>query len=225
MNLAATIDHTNLSPATKRSQIEAICQETETYGFASACIHPYWVAPMAKQFPNTRLCTVINFPLGLQTTGHHEAERAVLAGAKELDIVANPAKISEANWKALEDELNTYRQVFSEITLKLIIESCDRSSEEIIQLTKICGETGFDYIKTSTGWGKEGATIEAITLIKTHAPKHLKIKASGGIKTAEQTLEMIKAGAHRIGTSNAIKIMEGCETHQGVLVARLKGRD
>ncbi|RYZ75279.1 MAG: hypothetical protein EOP04_33530 [Proteobacteria bacterium] len=121
MNLSTHIDHTILSPTAKRSQVEAICKETQTYGFASACIHPYWVAPMAAQFPNTRLCTVIAFPLGLQTTGQHEAERAVLAGAKELDIVVNPVQVSEANWKAIEDDLSTYRRIFSEITLKLII--------------------------------------------------------------------------------------------------------
>ncbi|RZK35184.1 MAG: deoxyribose-phosphate aldolase [Hymenobacter sp.] len=185
MNLRPYIDHTILSPIATRTQVAAICKESKDYGFASACLHPYWVAPMASQFPDTRICTVIAFPLGLQTTGLHEAERAVLAGAKELDIVVNPVQVSEANWRAIEDDLSAYRRIFAEITLKLIIESCDRSDDEIIHLTKICSETGFDYIKTSTGFGKGGATIQVVTLMQKHAQKTLKIKASGGIKTAE----------------------------------------
>jgi deoxyribose-phosphate aldolase len=207
MNLSTFIDHTLLAPTADEEQVVEICQETKRLGFASACLHPFWIAPMASRFPDTRLCTVIAFPLGLQTTGLYEAERAVLAGALELDIVVNPALVSRADWLLIEEDLLRYRRIFAEITLKLIIESCQRSDEEIIRLTELCSDTGFDFIKTSTGFAREGASLHAVALMKTHARAGLRIKASGGIKTLDQALAMIKAGAARVGTSSGASIL------------------
>lgn len=211
MDLRNAIDHTVLNPEAGRTQIVRLCEETLEHRFASACLHPHWVKEMARRFPALKLCTVINFPLGLSLDPLHEAERAVLAGASELDIVVNPALVMEGEWEAIEEELASFRRIFAEITLKLIIESCQRTDAEIIQLTELCSGVGFDFIKTSTGFAREGASLHAVELMAKHAQGDLKVKASGGIKSLAQAEAMLKAGASRIGTSSGIEILREFE--------------
>lgn len=207
MNLASSIDHTVLKPDATRAEVIKVCEETLEFGFASACIQPFWVAAMAERFPALRLCTVINFPHGMSINGLYEAERAALAGAVELDIVVNPALVAERAWDVISEELGSYRRIFPELTLKLIIESCQRTDSEIVRLTELCSDSGFQFIKTSTGFAREGATLHAVELMARHATKGLKIKASGGIKTKVQAEEFLQAGASRIGTSSGTSMI------------------
>lgn len=207
MKLSAYIDHTVLKPDASRAEVTKICEETLEHGFASACLNPFWVGPMKELFPSLRICTVINFPHGMGVVGMHEAERAVLAGALELDIVINSALVRERSWDQIREELSSYRRIYPELTLKLIIESCNRSDLEIVQLTEICSEVGFDFIKTSTGFAREGASLHAVRLMAKHLSHGLGIKASGGIKTRQDAEEFIRAGATRIGTSSGISII------------------
>lgn len=211
MDFPSTIDHTLLRPEASRAEIVKVCEETLEFGFASACLHPFWVKPMAERFPSLNICTVINFPLGLHTVVLQEAERAVIEGARELDIVVNPVHVMESNWDAIEEDLKSYRKIFQEIKLKLIVESSNRSDDEIIKLTEICSFTGFDFIKTSTGFAKEGASVRAVSLMAKHAKDGLYVKASGGIRTLADAWSMINAGAVRIGTSNGVALYQEYE--------------
>ena len=205
------IDHTALAVETPRLDILRLCEEVRSEGFASACIHPYWLKEMAPRFSDIRLCTVIGFPLGMQTIKLYEAQKAAEDGAVELDIVLNHAWVMDGQWASIAEELSSFRHVFPEITLKLIIETCRLSPEQIIKLTALASEASFDWIKTSTGFAASGATVEAVRLMKKHCKDGMQVKASGGIRSLESTLAMIEAGATRIGSSSGLAILKEFE--------------
>jgi deoxyribose-phosphate aldolase len=203
------IDHTLLAVEGSEAAVEQLCREAEAEGFASVCIHPYWLELMQPRFPRVKFCTVIGFPLGMQSRDvkFYEAQKAVEAGALELDIVINHALVMGQKWQELSDELKTYRRLFPEIGLKLIIESCRLKEDEIIKLCEISRLAGFDWIKTSTGFAASGATTKDVAVMKAHAGQRMAVKASGGIRNLKSAQEMIAAGAGRIGTSAGMTIL------------------
>lgn len=213
MNLNKYIDHTNLKAFASKSDIEKLCDEAIKYNFSSVCVNPYYVS-LANELlirSNINVCTVVGFPLGQNTkeVKVYESKIAVEEGADEIDMVINIAALKDKNYDYVEDEIKTIKEVIKDKILKVIIETCYLDEEEIIVMTNICNELGVDFIKTSTGFGTDGAKIEDVELINKHRNDKLQIKASGGIKTYEDAVNFINNGVTRIGTSNGIKIMEG----------------
>lgn len=212
MELNKYIDHTNLKAYATREDIEKLCDEARLYQFASVCVNPYYVT-LAKNLledSSVAVCTVVGFPLGQNTieTKEFEAIRAVESGADEIDMVINIAAVKNKDYDYIKEEIETIRDSIEGITLKVIIETCYLTEEEIIKLTEICNETYVNFIKTSTGFGTKGAEKKDVELMKKHKMDYLEIKASGGIKTLDQAYEMINAGATRLGTSSGVELMK-----------------
>ena len=213
MELNKYIDHTNLKAYTTKKDIEKLCEEAIKYKFASVCVNPYYVS-LANELlsrSNVAVCTVIGFPLGQNTTSvkEFEAIQAVQEGADEIDMVINIAALKDGNYAYAKEEIETIRDSIEGKTLKVIIETCYLTEDEIIKITDICNQTFVNFIKTSTGFGTAGAKIEDVKLINSKKADYLEIKASGGIKNYEQACDFIDAGATRLGTSNGVAIMEG----------------
>lgn len=215
MNLGKYIDHTILKPTTTLSDVQKLCDEAVEYDFFAVCVPPWWVknsvSILAGQPP--KIATVVGFPFGYPATTAKLAEvrQAIEDGADELDIVINLAALKSGDWSYLEMEMKTLlapiRQ--NKKLVKVIIESGVLANEEIRQCCKICGGMGVDYLKTSTGYAEKGATREAVQLMRHLLPSTIKIKASGGIRTYEQAIEMIEAGADRLGCSASVAIVTG----------------
>ena len=213
MELNKYIDHTNLNRAATKEDIEKLCNEANLYNFASVCIHPCYVE-YAKELlidSDVKVCTVIGFPLGMNTTEVkvYETKDALERGADEIDMVINVSYLKNKDYKYVENEIQRIRDVVKDKILKVIIEECCLTKEEIVDITNICNKCKVDYIKTSTGFDKGGATIESVKIINDNKSEEIGIKASGGIRDYEAALKFINSGATRIGTSSGIKIMEG----------------
>lgn len=206
------IDHTNLKMDASIRDIEKLCDEAIKYQFASVCVHPYYVSLASELLKDTNVevCTVIGFPLGMNTTATkvYEAIGAVENGATEIDMVINIGALKDKDYEYIKDEIEEIRDSIDGKVLKVIIETCYLTKEEIVKMTEICNETFVNFIKTSTGFGTNGAKAEDVELISKHKSSVLEIKASGGIKNYDTALEMIEAGATRLGTSSGVKIME-----------------
>ncbi|MBQ9071633.1 MAG: deoxyribose-phosphate aldolase [Bacilli bacterium] len=216
MELNKYIDHTNLKNTATLKDIEKLCNEAIKYKFASVCVYPYYV-PLAKSLlkdTNVEVCTVIGFPSGMSTkeTKVYEAIDAVEKGATEIDMVINISALKNKDYDYVKEEIEEIRDAIDGKVLKVIIETCLLSEEEIIKMTEICNETFVNFIKTSTGFSEYGARVEDVELINKHRNEVLEIKASGGIKSYEKAELMINAGATRLGTSSGVKLMEcDCE--------------
>ncbi len=213
MEINKYIDHTNLNRKATKDEIEKLCNEAIKYNFASVCIHPYYIK-YAKELlkdSDVSVCTVIGFPLGMNTTDVKvfEAKDAVENGADEIDMVINVAALKNEEYYYVENEIKKIREVVEKKILKVIIEECCLTEEEIIRITHICNECGVDFVKTSTGFDEHGATMEAVHIIRENKKDNIGIKASGGIRDYETAMKFIEAGATRIGTSSGVKIMEG----------------
>ena len=212
MELNSYIDHTNLKSTATLKDIELLCNEAIKYHFASVCVHPYYV-PLASKLLHDysiSVTTVVGFPLGMNTkeVKVFEAINAVDNGADEIDMVINMSALKDKDYDYIKEEIEEIRDSIDGKILKVIIETCNLTNEEIIKMTEICNEAYVNFIKTSTGFGKEGAKIEDVKLINKHKGEVLEIKASGGIKTEDEALAFIEAGASRIGTSNAVNFMK-----------------
>lgn len=212
MEINKYIDHTNLKAYATKKDIERLCDEAIRYKFASVCVNPYYVS-LANELlsrSNVSVCTVIGFPLGQNTIAvkEFEAINAIQEGADEIDMVVNISAIKDGNYSYVKEEIETIRDSIDGKTLKVIIETCYLTEDEIIKMTEICNETFVNFIKTSTGFGIAGAQIKDVEIINKHKMDFLEIKASGGIKTFEDACNFIEAGATRIGTSNGVTIME-----------------
>jgi deoxyribose-phosphate aldolase len=206
------IDHTLLKAAASWEEIQKLCDEAEQYHPASVCVPPAFVAPINKAYGRRVIvCTVIGFPLGYNTTRCKvEETREVLSqGAGEVDMVINLGLVKTGNFAAVEEEIRAIREVSSGAVLKVIIETCYLTAEEKIKLCGIVSAAGADYIKTSTGFGSAGATLEDIRLFKEHIGEGVQIKAAGGIGTLAELEAYIAAGCSRIGTSRGVSILEG----------------
>lgn len=211
MELNKYIDHTNLKATATLKDIEKLCEEAKKYHFETVCVHPFYV-PLAKELlkdSNVGITTVVGFPLGQNTTSvkEYEAIDAINNGATEVDMVINIAALKNKDYEYVKKEIEDIRDAIDGHTLKVIIETCYLEEEEIIKMTEICNETFVHFIKTSTGFGSRGATIEDVEIINKHKNDILEIKAAGGIKTEEEAIKMVEAGATRIGTSSGVEMV------------------
>ncbi len=204
------VDHTLLSQTATWEDIKRICDEGMKYGVASACIPPCYVKD-AKEYVNNKLaiCTVIGFPNGYSTTESKifECGDAISNGADELDMVVNIGLIKSKKFYEVENEIKKIKNVCDKKVLKVIIETCLLTEEEKIMMCKVVTNSGADFIKTSTGFSKSGATFDDIKLFSKHVGNHLKIKAAGGIKTLKDAEQFISLGAERLGTSRIINLV------------------
>lgn len=215
MEINKYIDHTNLKMDATSEDIAQLCREAIEYDFYAVCVHPSYVA-LAKDLlkdTNVLVATVVGFPLGMNTpkTKAFEAIDAVEMGADEIDMVINVGALKEKEYDYVKGEIEEVRDSIDGKTLKVIIETSLLTEEEIIKMTEICNETFVNFIKTSTGFGERGVSIEDIDIINRHKNDVLEIKASGGIKTLEFTDELIRKGVGRIGTSSGVQIMKELE--------------
>lgn len=214
MNIAKYIDHTVLKQTTTLGDVEKVCREAKSYGFASVCIPPLYVkkAKALLAGSSVKVCTVIGFPFGYSSIEAKVAEivLALVDGADELDMVANISAMKNGDWTFISNEINTVMPLIREKhkVIKVIIESGVLTNDEIIKCCDIYGAAGVDFVKTSTGYGEAGASIEAVRLIRAHLADSVKIKAAGGIRSFALAKQLIDAGANRIGASHSLKIVE-----------------
>lgn len=204
------IDHTLLKPVCTWDEIETLCKEALSYHTASVCIPPSYVKRAREAFgPELPICTVIGFPLGYNPAEVKvcEARTALRDGADELDMVINLGDVKNLDFEKVYEEIRALRETAGSRILKVIVETCYLTRDEKIRLCEIVTKAGADYIKTSTGFGTAGATMEDILLFKEHIGSSVKIKAAGGIRTREDLEAFIQAGCSRIGTSSAVKLL------------------
>lgn len=216
--LAAMIDHTLLKPEATLPAVQKLCAEARDYGFASVCVNPAYVkaAVQELQGSNVKVCTVIGFPLGANTTETkmYEAIAAIDAGATEVDMVLNIGALVGRNYQAVEDEIFALAYVAHKredkptAILKVIIETALLNEEQKIAACEAVTRAGADFIKTSTGFAASGASVEDIALMKKYVGANVQIKASGGIRDLAFTQALINAGASRIGASAGVAIVD-----------------
>lgn len=208
------IDHTQLRAFATWADIETLCDEAIEHKTASVCIPATYVKRVQEKYAdNINICTVIGFPLGYSTTNVKvlEAETAIKDGASEIDMVINISDMKNGDYNKVLDEVKAIRKATEGSILKVIIETCYLTEDEKIKMCEIVTEAKADYIKTSTGFGTDGATMEDILLFKKHIGPNVKIKAAGGVSSVEDLSSFIEAGCSRIGTSSAIKLLTGGE--------------
>lgn len=213
MSIAQMIDHSLLKPDATKEEIRNLCEEGKKYGFVSVCVNPVWVSFCSDLLKGSkvRICTVSGFPLGANKPEikTKEAETATKEGADEIDMVANIGALKSGDFKLVEEDIKAVRgAIGKEKILKVIIETAVLTNEEKIKVTQIIMACGADFVKTSTGFGYPGATVEDVKLLKKVVGDKIRIKASGGIRDYETALKLIEAGASRIGTSSGVKIVE-----------------
>lgn len=217
--LAQRIDHTLLRPYSTAAEIDRLCHEALQYGFVSVCILPCWVERAVQNLTDSKVAvgTVVGFPLGanMSSVKLYEAEQALTAGATELDMVIALPALKSGDWRTVRHEIEQIaslcRSTSPQAILKVIIECCYLTTEEKIRATHVVAESGADFVKTSTGFGEGGATLEDVSLLRSAAPPPLKVKAAGGIRTLKLALELLQAGADRIGTSTGVTLIEQIE--------------
>lgn len=212
MNYAKYIDHTNLKATATKKDIANLCSEANYYHFKSVCVNPANVE-LAHELlagSDVLVCTVIGFPLGANTSEvkAFEVTKAIADGADEVDMVINIAALKEKNYDLVLKDIKAVVDAANGVLVKVIIETCYLNDEEKVMACKLAKEAGADFVKTSTGFGTDGAKIEDIKLMRETVGNEMGVKASGGIRTKEDFLKMIEAGASRVGCSAGVKIME-----------------
>jgi deoxyribose-phosphate aldolase len=212
MTINKFIDHTYLKAFGTKEDINQLLEEAIHYDFKSVCINPTWVSYAAESLKKSDVlvCTVIGFPLGASTTKTKvfETTDALKNGADEIDMVLNVGWVKEGQYEAVYSEIKAVKEVCSNHVLKVILETCYLTEDEIEKASIEAIRAGADFIKTSTGFGTGGATVSDVTLMKKVA-KEKGVKASGGVRTLEDFYQMVEAGATRIGTSNGVSLMNG----------------
>jgi deoxyribose-phosphate aldolase len=215
--LASLIDHTLLKPDATREDIERLCREAAQFRFASVCVNPNWV-PLCRDLlrgSGVKVCTVIGFPFGshLPDVKAYEARRAVEQGAEEVDMVINIGALKSKDYATVEKDIAGVVDAVGKITVvKVILETAMLTREEKIMGSSLAKAAGADYVKTSTGFGGGGATVEDVRLMRETVGPEIGVKASGGIRTKEDVEAMVAAGATRIGASAGVKIVRGEKT-------------
>ncbi|HDR91348.1 MAG TPA: deoxyribose-phosphate aldolase [candidate division Zixibacteria bacterium] len=208
--IAPLIDHTALKPDVTEAEIEGLCKEAIDHRFASVCVNPCWVALASELLKNElpMVCTVIGFPLGANVPEikADEAVRAIEDGAEELDMVLNVGTLKSGKWEYVFSDVVSVVESSSPVAVKVILETCLLTDEEIVRASAICASAGAAYVKTSTGFSSGGATENAIALMSASVEQRLGVKASGGVGDFETAMKMIRAGATRIGASKSLKI-------------------
>lgn len=214
-DIAKLIDHTLLRPDAAVSDIEKLCNEAVEFGFHSVCVHPYFVPAAGEILSGSavRVSTVIGFPLGMSLTRVkvYEAMEVLLKGSDELDIVMNMGMAKSGQWSLVRKDISDVISAAKGVIHKVIIEACYLDRDEKIAASEVVLDSGAEFVKTSTGFGPGGATLEDIELIRSVVKGECGIKASGGIKTLSQVRKFIEAGATRIGTSAGVKIVTSNE--------------
>ena len=206
-DILSHVDHTQLKQTSTWKDIKALIDDAITYGTASVCIPPYFVRQGAEYAKGKmKMCTVIGFPNGYQPTAvkAFETAQAVADGADEIDMVICVGAVKEGRYDDVLADIKGVRAACEGKILKVIIETCLLTDEEKIKLCEVVGDSGADYIKTSTGFAGGGATLHDIELFAAHVPSHLKIKAAGGISSVQDAEDFLKAGADRLGTSRLV---------------------
>jgi len=213
IDLARMIDHTLLKPEAKPEDIKRLCQEGIKYEFASICVNPFYVKLASEELKESKVkvCSVSGFPLGANRSElkAKEAELGCRDGASEIDMVINIGALKSGNHSLVEEEIKLILKTINQgRILKVILETSLLTSEEKIIGAKIVKECGAHFVKTSTGFGPAGATVEDVVLLRKTLGENFGVKASGGIRDYRKALELIQAGANRIGTSAGVKIIE-----------------
>lgn len=211
MKRSKYIDHTLLKPESTKEQIEQLCKEAVEYDFASVCVNPYWVSYCAGLLKDSdvKVCTVIGFPLGATTSTvkAFEAKEAIQNGADEIDMVLNVGELKSKHYDEVLKDVETVREATKGKILKVILETCLLSDEEITKACQLCVQAKADFVKTSTGFNAAGANRHVVEVMKKAVGDDAYIKAAGGVRTPEDMDDMIEAGANRIGTSKGISLM------------------
>lgn len=213
MNLNSYIDHTKLGPVVTKEAVNSLIAEAKKYQFKSVCVTPIWVSYAKEQLKDSGIlvCTVIGFPHGshLSKVKAYETKLAVLDGADEIDMVINVTAVKEKNRSAVMKDIKGVVKNAQGRTVKVIIETALLDQKEITWVSKLVIKAGAQFVKTSTGYASRGASIDDVKIIRKAIKDTGLIKASGGIRTKEDALNMIKAGANRLGTSQGVKLIEG----------------
>ena len=206
------VDHTQLKPFATWEDIEKLCEEAIAYRTASVCVPPAYIRRIADKYgEQINICTVVGFPLGYSVTSAklEEVREALRDGAGEIDMVVNISDVKNHLYDKVEEEIRTLKQACGGHILKVIIETCFLTEEEKIAMCRAVTNAGADYIKTSTGFGSGGATIEDVRLFQKYIGPEGKAKAAGGVRTREDLEAFLNAGCDRIGTSSAVSILNG----------------
>ena len=215
MNIASYIDHTILKQTTGKNDVATVCQEARDYGFAAVCIPPVFVKQAAASLKDSdiKVATVIGFPFGYTFTSikEQEALTAIEAGAQELDMVINVGALKEGNEAYVEKEVVQLAKLSRQhgVALKVIVESGILTQKELLACCRILGALEISFMKTSTGFAEQGASVEAVQIMRHHLPSHIQIKASGGIRTYDFARQLVDAGATRLGCSASVAITKG----------------
>lgn len=212
MNYNKMIDHTVLKADTPLETVKRICDEAIEYGFASVCINPCHVAYCADYLKDSdvNVCTVIGFPLGANTSAvkAFETKDAIANGADEIDMVMNIGALKDKNYDLVRDDVKAVVESANGTLVKVILETCLLTEDEIKKACELCVEAKADYVKTSTGFSTRGATIEDVQIMKAAVQGKAKVKAAGGVRTHEDMVKIVEAGADRIGTSAGCSLVE-----------------
>ena len=213
MKLNKYIDHTVLKADTPKTKVQQIIDEAIQYDFMSVCINPTWVSFAAEKLAGTdvKVCTVIGFPLGANTSTvkAFEAAEAIKNGADEVDMVINIGAAKDGDWDLVESDIQAVVDASKDVTTKVIIETSLLTDEEKVKACQAAVRAGSDFVKTSTGFSTAGATVADIALMRQTVGPDLGVKASGGVRSIADAQAMIEAGATRLGTSNGVDIMKG----------------
>ena len=210
--LFSYVDHTQLKAFATWEDIKKLCDEAVEYKTASVCVPPCYIKRIADTYGDKiNICTVVGFPLGYSTTEAkvQEVKTAMEDGVSEIDMVVNISDVKNGDYEKVEEEIKALREACGTKILKVIIETCYLTEEEKIAMCKAVTNAKADYIKTSTGFGTGGATLEDVILMKNNIGPDVKIKAAGGIRTKEDMVAFVEAGCSRLGTSSAVDILVG----------------
>lgn len=211
--LSKMIDHTNLKPNATDQDIINLCEEAKKYGFCAVCVNPTYVSLAHKLLKDTNVNvdSAVGFPLGytFKEVKSFETEKLINSGANEIDMVINIIALKQKNYSLILDDIKAVVEAARGNIVKVILETCYLDNDEIIKACQLCKESGAHFVKTSTGFGPSGAKVEDVKLMRQTVGKDLGVKAAGGIKTLDDAIRMIEAGANRIGTSNGVAIIEG----------------
>lgn len=213
------IDHTLLKADATKQQIEQLCKEAIEYDFASVCVNSYWVSFCKEQLKDTdvKVCTVVGFPLGAMATKAKafECANAIADGAQEIDMVLNIGELKAGNDSAVRNDVAAVVEAAKGNCVKVILETCLLSDEEIVRACNLCVEANATFVKTSTGFNSAGANPRVVKLMKEAVAGKALVKAAGGVRSIDDLNEMVAAGADRIGTSGGVTLMQGSKSEGG----------
>jgi deoxyribose-phosphate aldolase len=221
-DLAKMIDHSLLMPTLTRAELDAGCELALAYDVASVCILPYYLRPCAERLQGSavKASTTIGFPHGGHTTGIKlaEAKRALADGGQELDMVVNISAVRSGDWDYVRQDIREVLKATHDggAKLKVIFENCYLTDDDKIVLCQICGHLAVDWVKTSTGYGTGGATMEDLVLMRKHAPPHVQVKAAGGVRDLDTLIKVRELGVSRCGASRTKEMLDDCRQRLGM---------